>query len=213
MQKTIDGGIVMKLQEKIIDHMNLTIVFDRLDRDFVRRDIIRQSFDEVEIAELPEVLFLNFSDINAQVNFLDRRLHINVSISGNEEEAANFISGACKKLLKAAPDFRVTSYGYNYSGKFKSDFDFNEYLLNAFCCGRNKIKENLGTDIVLVAPVFSVKLYEAQFNIELKPMEDEKKMLDFRCNVHFDDQTPKGKEIEKEIIEYFEHFIYIMKKL
>lgn len=204
----------MKLDEKVLRDINMTIVFKSLDKDYIRRDKIKRLFkDEVDIIDVPNALIINFKEINAQANFAEGRLQINVNFIGNED-TGEFLATTCKKLLEAASDFDVSAYGYNINGEGRTlEFNFNEYLLNICYADGTRIEEKIETKVVSVAPRFSVNMHNAKFNIDLNPLEENSEVLRFHCNIHFEGKAPKCEVISKELTTYLGYFNNIMEKL
>lgn len=215
----------MEAAEKVCTKFNITIVFKKnLDKDMVRKDIIKQTFKDYKITifDVPGLLVIDFKKNNGQANFQKRRLAINVPVKNQEDtdKLIEFISFASKNLLEAIPPTEVSAFGFNISGYYKSvEFDYNNYLLDVFCDGREKLSEKIGSKVIKVSPAFSFEKEDAVYNISLTPNKrsntvDTFDQLHFHCNIHFANSSPlEINDINAYFLTYLEYYERIMESL
>lgn len=190
-----------------INNANVTVVFKELNRDLLKRDLIKKAFNSKDciITEFPDLLLVVSPNTGEQAIFSDNRLSINLTVN-KIDEAAGFIGQACINLIKAAEGMEIITYGYNLYGHMDNgDFDFNKHLLHVCYGGGKTLSQYLGTEIVAVAPRFSFYWEEALFNLALAPQDDIIRGLDFHCNIHFIDAIPPAADkLREQLLKYTE---------
>ncbi|WP_028308360.1 hypothetical protein [Desulfitibacter alkalitolerans] len=206
----------MQIAELLLENINLTVVFRELDKDLVRRDIIKGLFtdEQLQIAEVPEILIVNFKDRKAQAIYSDRRLFINTQYLSSDE-TSSFLATSCNNFLEAVPGAEIVSYGFNIEGICKTpDFDYNQHLLEACFAGGYNLSKKINSDIIAVSPGFSFNIKEAKFSINFLPIEEVRySQVDFKCNIHFDKVTPTSELIIKQFPEYLGYLKEVLEKL
>ncbi|MDD4753641.1 MAG: hypothetical protein PHT78_10425 [Desulfitobacteriaceae bacterium] len=205
----------MNLTELKLNKTNITVVFNKLDKDLIRRDFIKQSFEgnEVIITDLPDVLLVILPKLQTQIVFEGRRLL--VDFPGKDiEKAADYLAKTCTNLIRATQEAPIEAYGINLDGNsVTDDTDVNNHLLDVCYAGGTKLKSAIGADIISVAPSFSFFKHNALFNLALKPARDNHKCIDFHCNIHFNTIVPEEKTVRQQVLDYLEYFREIMAML
>ncbi len=205
-------------------NFNITIVFKKnLDKDMVRKDIIKQAFKDYKISifDVPDLLVMDFKNIG-QAKFQKRRLAINVTVRNQDDrdKLIEFISLASKNLLAAIPSTKVNAFGFNINGYYKSvEFDYNNYLLDVFYEGGEKLSERIGSKVIKVSPAFSFEKQDAIYNISLTPYKESDtadifEQLKFHCNIHFANSSPLNiDDIRAHFLTYLGYYEHIIENL
>lgn len=210
---------LMQFSQWKMDQVNITVVFETLDKDRIRRDMVRNAFkgqeQEVIITDFPDVLIVILPALNVNANYSNRRLHINLPCN-NIEEAGELLAQACIDLIEAVPEATTVAYGYNLNGKCAVEGvdNINKYLLEVCYGGGQSLAKAIDSEIIAVSPNFSFIKYDAKFNVSLKPFEDRQNYLEFHCNIHFENGEVPGKDkIKMQFVEYVNLFKGILEIL
>ena len=202
--------------EFIIHQANVTVVFKELNRDLLKRDIIKKAFDSKNniITEFPDLLLVVSPSTGGQATFSDNRLTVNLPVN-NIGEAAGLLGQACEILIKAAEDMKTIAYGYNLNGSINNrNLNFHKHLLNVCYGGGKTLSQLLKTEIVAVAPRFSFYWQSALFNLALAPHDEKVGGIDFQCNIHFENAVPPATdEIKKQLLEHTAYLKEIMERI
>ena len=205
----------MQIEGKNLDSINITVTFNVLDKDHIRRDIIKDTFkdEEIQIAEVKNVLFIIFNDRNVRAHFANKRLAVSIAMFDDLETASDSCAYVVGGLLAAINKDDISAYGFNFQGNFRSsDVDYNKYLLKVCYNDGVGISQNIGVPIIHVAPGFCFNMHEAQFFISLDP-DTEEFYLDFHCNVQFSEVIPPTDQVKQQIKTYLGYFYEIMESL
>jgi hypothetical protein len=191
---------------------NLTIAFESVDSDLVRRDLIRKHFqgEDILITDVPNNgVFVIFQQKSIQANYANNRLSINLPVKGTIDDGiVASLSEVSSALINAVPGVEIKAYGFNLDGKcMTTDGDVNQHFKDVFYGGGQRFKDLIDADIVLAAPTFSFNKFGASFVLSFNPIENESDSFAFRCNIHFvSTALPEKSVLSQQFMDYVEYF-------
>ena len=206
------------IESKNLNHANITVVFERLDTDLIKRDLVRKAFGKDSVmTEFPDLLILATPGTDKQAKFNGRKLSINSPVE-KIEDAFIFLGQACHNLLKATDELKTVAYGYNLKGSAnKSGLCVKEQILKVCFSGGVTLSQAIGAKVISVVPKFSFNKHGALFNVTLMHSENEKEMeiIQFHCNIHYSDAVPPttGDMITEQLILYNGYFFEILEMI
>ncbi len=203
----------MEIIEHKIHRANITVVFDSVDCDFIRRNIIRTAFSdkgEVIITDFPEGVIVIFPGGDA--NYQGNRLAINTDdLHSNEIE---LLSKATIVMQTAIEESNVVAYGFNFEGDClcTPKFNVNQYLIDKGYIDCNRIGNRIKAEIIRLSFRIGFYKYGAKFAILIDPAEEPNRFI-FQCNIHFDSELPEQAELKDGLEKYSGYLIEIMEML
>ncbi|AQS57999.1 hypothetical protein [Desulforamulus ferrireducens] len=200
----------MKVKSLDIQRINITLVFEELDRDFISRDFIRNILTNKPIIhELPDVLLIVYPDIHAQAVIEGKRISLNIQykneIASNIYQTLSILACGFKDAVTKG---NLIAYGYNYDGIGEIEEDMGSVSLmfkEKFLKEQKQLEDYFGGEIFLMSPKFSLRNRECEIHVEFQPISESS--FSYHLNVHFNTtQLPNFQAISDIGISKFEFF-------
>ena len=193
-----------------LNQLNITLLYESLDLGHVSRDKVAKVFEERPIiTELPEVIIAVDQTQKRNVQFGNRRIHINLQADNEDvDNKVTWITNAVIKLALAVEEGSLIAYGFNIDGEAILEMaNVGEYFKDKFLLEQKAIESTLNGPIISTSPNFTVKQPDCDFVASFMPGTNG---FRFHVNCHF---VSNSLPDDMDICRQFQEKLSVIKEL
>lgn len=176
----------MRLKNCELNVINVTFVFQDLNRDYISRDHIRGIVDDKPIiTDLPDVLVVIYPQQEIQAIFEGRRVMVNLAVRPEVSYDVDMLASIAIGVLNSVKGSNLVAYGFNFhgAGQLEGIQDVGSYFKNKFFREQAELESAFGS-IFSVAPRFGLRGSAYDINVSLEPHDNNPSGFGFHFNFH-----------------------------